>query len=99
MASETQKPAAAIAPQQLAPSFAAALSDRPTVQKCKGREEPYRAGGGGIEEGAKMVSNLVSGKPHELRCGMPVEIAFNRYKQEAALPEFRPRAAPRSASH
>jgi len=46
-----------------------------------------------------MVSNLVGFRPHELRCGMPVEIAFNRYKQEAALPKFRPRAAPRSASH
>jgi hypothetical protein len=44
-----------------------------------------------------MVSNLVGGKPH--RCGMPIEIAFNRYKEEAALPKFRPRAAPPGVSH
>jgi hypothetical protein len=46
-----------------------------------------------------MVSNLEGGKPHEFRCGMPIEIAFNRYKEEAALPKFRPRAAPPGASH
>jgi uncharacterized OB-fold protein len=46
-----------------------------------------------------MVSNLVDCKPHELRCGMPVEIAFITYKQETALPKFRPRAAPGSATH
>src|ERR1700674_4717630 len=98
MVSEAQKPAAAMAPQ-LAPLFAAAFSDRPMVQKWEGREEPYALVVVELGRGAKMVSNLVGCRPHELRCGMPVEIAFNRYKQEAALPKFRPRAAPRSASH
>jgi uncharacterized OB-fold protein len=68
------------------------------VEKCRGREKPYALVV--VErEGAKMASNLVLGKPHEPRCGMPVEIAFKRHTQEAALRKVRPRAAPRSASH
>ena len=29
-----------------------------------------------LEEGAKMTSNLIGMKPHEIKCGMPVEVVF-----------------------
>ena len=43
-----------------------------------------------LEEGAKMLSNLVGIKPHDIRCGMPVEVVFERLSEEVALPKFRP---------
>jgi uncharacterized protein len=43
-----------------------------------------------LEEGAKMLSNLVGIKPHEIKCGMPVEVVFERLSDEVTLPKFRP---------
>jgi len=42
-----------------------------------------------LEEGAKMLSNLVGIKPSEIRCGMPVEVIFERMSDEVTLPKFR----------
>lgn len=41
-----------------------------------------------------MVSNVVSVKPHEIRCGMPVEVVFEKLSDEITLPRFRPRQRP-----
>ncbi|MFZ0890702.1 MAG: Zn-ribbon domain-containing OB-fold protein [Candidatus Binataceae bacterium] len=47
-----------------------------------------------LEEGARMISNLVGVKPHEIRCGMPVEVMFEKpLNEEVTLPKFRPRAS------
>ncbi len=43
-----------------------------------------------LEEGAKMTSNLIGIKPHEIRCGMPVEVVFEKLSGEVTLPKFRP---------
>lgn len=52
-----------------------------------------------LEEGAKMVSNPVGVKPHEIRYAMPVVIIFDKYNEEAARAKLRPRAAVHTASH
>jgi uncharacterized OB-fold protein len=56
-------------------------------------EVPYAVVVIKLEEGPKFVSNLVGIKPHEIRCGMPVEVVFEKLTDEVTLPRFRPRAA------
>jgi uncharacterized OB-fold protein len=46
-----------------------------------------------LKEGPRMVSNLVGIKPHDIRCGMPVEVVFEKLSDEVSLPKFRPRAS------
>ncbi len=57
------------------------------------REVPYAVVVIQLEEGPRMVSNLVGIKPHEIRCGMPVEVVFEKLNDEVSIPKFRPRAA------
>jgi len=54
-------------------------------------EVPYAVAVVQLEEGARMVSNVVGVKPHEIRCGMPVEVVFDKLSDEITLPRFRPR--------
>ncbi len=54
-------------------------------------EVPYAVVVVQLEEGARMVSNVIGVKPHELRCGMPVEVVFEKLNDEITLPKFRPR--------
>ncbi len=56
-------------------------------------EVPYAVVVIQLEEGPRMVSNLVGIKPHDIRCGMPVEVVFEKLSDEVWLPKFRPRAA------
>jgi uncharacterized protein len=58
-------------------------------------EVPYAVVVVQLEEGARMVSNVVGVKPHEIRCGMPVEVMFDKLSDEITLPRFRPRRAER----
>jgi uncharacterized protein len=46
-----------------------------------------------LEEGCKFVSNLLGVKPHDIKCGMPVEVVFEKLSDEVSMPKFRPRAA------
>lgn len=46
-----------------------------------------------LEEGCKFVSNLLGVKPHEIKCGMPVEVTFDKLNDEVSMPKFRLRAA------
>lgn len=46
-----------------------------------------------LEEGTKLVSNLVGVKPHEIKCGMPVEVIFEKVSDQVTLPKFRPRTS------
>ncbi len=46
-----------------------------------------------LEEGCKFVSNLLGVKPHDIKCGMPVEVVFERLSEAVTLPKFRLRAA------
>ena len=46
-----------------------------------------------LEEGVVMTSNLLGIKPHEIKCGMPVEVVFERLSDEVTIPKFRIRAS------
>jgi hypothetical protein len=39
------------------------------------------------------VSNLLAIKPHDIKCGMPVEVTFEKLSDEVSMPKFRLRAA------
>lgn len=46
-----------------------------------------------LEEGVRMTSNIEGCPPEEVRCGMPVVVAFRREQRDAetvAIPIFRP---------
>ncbi len=55
-------------------------------------EVPYAVVVVQLEEGPKMLSNLVGVKPHDIKCGMPVEVVFEKLSDEVFLPKFRLRA-------
>ncbi len=46
-----------------------------------------------LKEGPAIVSNLPGVKPDQIRCGMPVEVVFEKVNDQASLRKFRPRAA------
>jgi uncharacterized OB-fold protein len=54
-------------------------------------EIPYAVVVVKLQEGIKITSNLVGIKPHEIRCGMQVEVVFEQLNEEVTLPKFRPR--------
>ena len=56
-------------------------------------EVPYAVVMVKLEEGPKVVSNLVGVKPDAIRCGLPVEVMFERINDQITLPKFRLRAA------
>lgn len=56
-------------------------------------EVPYAVVMVELEEGCKFVSNLLGVKPHEIKCGMPVEVTFEKLNDEVSMPKFRLRAA------
>ncbi len=47
-----------------------------------------------LEEGTRLVSNVVGVDPADLTVGLPVEVAFTRVDDELVLPLFRPRSTP-----
>ena len=53
-------------------------------------EVPYAVVSVKLAEGAKMTTNLVGVKPHDIRIGMPVEVVFEDITEEITLPKFRP---------
>ena len=56
-------------------------------------EVPYAVVVVELEEGCKFVSNLIGIKPHDIKCGMPVEVMFEKLNDEVSIPKFRLRAA------
>jgi len=50
-----------------------------------------------LEEGTRLVSDLVGIEPEDVRIGLPVEVEFNRVDDELILPQFRP-ATPAAAA-
>lgn len=53
---------------------------------------PYNVVEVELDEGPRMLSNLVNVSNSEIRCGMPVEIVFDDVTEEITLPKFRPAA-------
>jgi uncharacterized OB-fold protein len=43
-----------------------------------------------VEEGLRMLSNVIGCKPDAVRIGMPVEVSFEDVSPEFALPKFKP---------
>jgi uncharacterized OB-fold protein len=56
-------------------------------------EVPYAVVVVQLEEGARLVSNLVGCPLADIRAAMPVEVVFEDVTPELTLPKFRPRAA------
>jgi hypothetical protein len=55
------------------------------------REVPYPVVLVELEEGCRMLSNLVEYRQGELRIGLPVEVVFEKQSDAVTLPKFRPR--------
>ncbi len=51
---------------------------------------PYAVATIKLKEGAKMLSNVIGIDPHQIRCGMPVKVSFEKLNDEVTLPMFRP---------
>lgn len=51
---------------------------------------PYVAAVVDLEEGPRMMSNIVDCDVSELRVGMPLEVTFRKETDEITLPVFRP---------
>ena len=43
-----------------------------------------------LEEGVRMLTNIVDCTPEDVRIGMPVEVIFEDVTAEVTLPKFRP---------
>jgi len=54
-------------------------------------EVPYAVVVIKLKEGAKMNSNLVGVKPHDIKIGMPVRVVFEDISEEVTLPKFKVR--------
>ncbi len=52
-------------------------------------EAPYAVALVQLEEGPRMISNLVGVPLHEVRIGMPVQVVFEQVSEEVTLPKFR----------
>jgi uncharacterized OB-fold protein len=53
-------------------------------------EVPYAVVVVALEEGVRLLSNLVECPVAEIRIGMPVEVVFDDVSPDVALPRFRP---------
>jgi uncharacterized OB-fold protein len=56
-------------------------------------EVPYAVVVIELEEGARLVTNVVGCPPGDIRAGLPVEVVFEDVAPEVTLPKFRPRPA------
>ncbi|MEE9284802.1 MAG: Zn-ribbon domain-containing OB-fold protein [Dehalococcoidia bacterium] len=43
-----------------------------------------------LDEGVRMISNIVDCENEDLRIGMPLEVTFDRINEDVTLPKFRP---------
>ncbi len=43
-----------------------------------------------LEEGVRMLSNIVDCSPADVKCDMPVQVTFEKLDDEFTLPKFRP---------
>ena len=43
-----------------------------------------------LEEGVRMMSNVIKCKPEEVRVGMPVTVEFEDIAEDIGLPKFKP---------
>ncbi len=53
-------------------------------------ERPYCVAVVALEEGPRMISNVIGIAPDEVRCDMPVEVVFEDITETATLAKFKP---------
>jgi uncharacterized OB-fold protein/acyl dehydratase len=53
-------------------------------------EYPLAVGVVELEEGTRLVANVIGIEPHDIEIGMPVEVEFVDHDEELTLPAFRP---------
>ena len=51
---------------------------------------PYAVACVELEEGPRLLSNIVGVEPAQIRCDMAVEVLFEKVSEEISLPKFRP---------
>ena len=51
---------------------------------------PYAVALVELEEGTRLVSNIVGAGPDEVDVGLPVQVEVTRFDEELTLPQFRP---------
>lgn|SRR5664280_639882 len=56
-------------------------------------EVPYTVGVIELEEGPRMISNVIGIPPGQVTCDMKVEVEFQPITDEITLPKFKPAAA------
>lgn len=69
------------------------IYSRTIVRRAPGRwreHTPYVVAYVELEEGPRMVTNIVDCDPEEVEIGLPVEVAFDPIEDGYALPRFRP---------
>jgi uncharacterized OB-fold protein/acyl dehydratase len=60
---------------------------------------PYVVGLVELEEGTRLVTNIVNCAPEQVEIGMPLELTFVETDPEMTLPMFRPTIPPRNSDH
>ena len=55
---------------------------------------PYTVALVDLDEGCRMISNIVDVSPQDVHVGMQVEVVFEEITPEISLPKFRPRREP-----
>ena len=53
---------------------------------------PYVTASIELEEGPRLLSNIVGCSPGEVRCDMPVQVVWEDISKEFSLPKFKPAA-------
>jgi uncharacterized OB-fold protein len=53
-------------------------------------EYPYVVALVELEEGTRLVTNIVGASPEDLSIGMPLELCFEEFDDGLVLPQFRP---------
>ncbi len=51
---------------------------------------PYVVADVELEEGPRLLTNIVGCRPDEVKCDMPVEVTWEDITEEFSLPKFRP---------
>ena len=54
------------------------------------KDVPYTVGVIQLNEGVRMVSNVIGCKPEDISIGMKVEVAFEDVTENISLPKFKP---------
>jgi uncharacterized OB-fold protein len=55
-------------------------------------ELPYVLAYVELDEGVRMLSNIIGCAPEDVKIGMPVEVSFDDVTAEVTLPKFKPRS-------